>query len=223
MASAKNVVEEKSPKLDDKKESVEVVKKAEAANPGGPAAKAPLAVPQRSSSAKEVIPFEWKLIGESQGFALILFKAIERDEVEAQLERVQRDGYYGNLRIIGNTEQVKQPASAKARRERQTAASTKAVERSIAEAKAKKEKAEAKLKASSVSKTKPPVKRPVKPAPKKAVKKKAAPKIAAPKKAAPKIAAPKKAAKKSKTTKTKAKTAKKSKSKSKAKVKKKKR
>ena len=223
MASAKNVVEEKSPKLDDKKESVEVVKKAEAANPGGPAAKAPLAVPQRSSSAKEVIPFEWKLIGESQGFALILFKAIERDEVEAQLERVQRDGYYGNLRIIGNTEQVKQPASAKARRERQTAASTKAVERSIAEAKAKKEKAEAKLKASSVSKTKPPVKPPVKPAPKKAVKKKAAPKIAAPKKAAPKIAAPKKAAKKSKTTKTKAKTAKKSTSKSKAKVKKKKR
>lgn len=213
MASAKNVVEEKSPKLDDKKESVEVVKKAEAANPGGPAAKAPLAVPQRSSSAKEVIPFEWKLIGESQGFALILFKAIERDEVEAQLERVQRDGYYGNLRIIGNTEQVKQPASAKARRERQTAASTKAVERSIAEAKAKKEKAEAKLKASSVSKTKPPVKRPVTPAPKKAVKKKAA----------PKIAAPKKAAKKSKTTKTKAKTAKKSTSKSKAKVKKKKR
>ena len=55
----------------------------------------------RSSTAKEVIPFEWKLIGESEGFALTLFKSIEREDVDAQFERVQRDGYDHQARVIG--------------------------------------------------------------------------------------------------------------------------
>lgn len=112
-----------SPQKDPKNEPVKVEKAATAAVPAAGGAKvvgsAPAPAPagaqtgRRPPGAKEVIPFEWKLIGEANGLALTLFKAIEREDVEAQLERVQREGYYGNLRILGNTEKVKQPASPK--------------------------------------------------------------------------------------------------------------
>lgn len=55
---------------------------------------------RRSIGAKEVIPFAWKLVGRSDGMTLTLFKAIERDEVEAQLERSVREGYYTDLKIL---------------------------------------------------------------------------------------------------------------------------
>ncbi len=76
--------------------------------PAAESAPAP-AVPRKAPGTKEVIPFEWKLIGDAGGLVLTLFKAVERDEVEAQMERLQRDDYYKNLRILGNLEKVKQP------------------------------------------------------------------------------------------------------------------
>ncbi len=71
-------------------------------------------VVKRPLGAKEIIPFEWKLLAKSGGLVLTLFKAIEREDVEAQLERVRREGYYTNLRIAGADEKVKQTKNAKA-------------------------------------------------------------------------------------------------------------
>lgn len=71
-------------------------------------------VVKRPLGAKEIIPFEWKLLARSSGLVLTLFKAIEREDVEAQLERVRREGYYTNLRIVGADEKVKQAKNAKA-------------------------------------------------------------------------------------------------------------
>ena len=92
-------------------------------NPKAPQAEAtapkeagqPAAVPPRiirkGPGAKEVIPFEWKLVGESRGLTITLFKAIEREEVEAHLLRLQADGYYKKLRILDNNTKLKQSAS----------------------------------------------------------------------------------------------------------------
>ena len=77
--------------------------------------------------------------------ALTLFKAVEREDVESQYERVQRDGYYKNLRIMGIDEKVIQPAPAKARRTRRTTPSVKSpVKPPKAEQAAPKAKAKAK-------------------------------------------------------------------------------
>ena len=59
--------------------------------------------------AKEVPRFEWKLLGESHGMILTLFKAVDRTEVEAQLERVRKEGYYTHLRIVEADMKIKQP------------------------------------------------------------------------------------------------------------------
>lgn len=63
---------------------------------------------KKSLGQKEIIPFEWKLIGESAGCFLTLFKAIELEEVEAQMERVRKEGYYKNLKILANTDKIVQ-------------------------------------------------------------------------------------------------------------------
>lgn len=78
-------------------------------------AKAIDAIPagKKSLGQKEVIPFEWKLIGDAEGYSLTLFKAIEREEVESQFERVQKEGYYKNLKILTNDAKVPQTKSAK--------------------------------------------------------------------------------------------------------------
>ena len=55
---------------------------------------------RRAPGAKEVIPFAWKLIGTSADLTVTLFKAIEKVDVEAQLERLRRDGYYKNLEVL---------------------------------------------------------------------------------------------------------------------------
>ena len=70
---------------------------------------------RKPPGSKDVPAFEWKLMGESHGVELTLFKAVERAEVEAQLERVRRESYYRNLRILDAKEKVAQPAGAKAR------------------------------------------------------------------------------------------------------------
>lgn len=76
----------------------------------GPAAAAP---GKKPVGVKEVIPFAWKLIGQANGLYLTLFKSIEREDSDAQLERVQRDGYYTNLRVMPVNEKVEQPKPAK--------------------------------------------------------------------------------------------------------------
>lgn len=76
---------------------------AEVAPPvNGTPAKKPLGV-------KEVIPFQWKLVGTANNMTLTLFKAVEREDVEAQLDRVQKEGYYTNLLILEANAKVAQP------------------------------------------------------------------------------------------------------------------
>lgn len=58
--------------------------------------------------AKEIIPFKWKLIGKSSGLFVTLFKAVEQEEVQAQFDRLQREGYYTELQIVDVNAKVEQ-------------------------------------------------------------------------------------------------------------------
>ena len=84
---------------------------AEAAKPATPAP-APAPAPaqgRRAPGTKEPIQFLWKLVGHSAGVALTLFKAVEREEVEAQLTRIHREGYYTDLKVLDINAKVIQP------------------------------------------------------------------------------------------------------------------
>lgn len=76
--------------------------------------------------AKEVPPFEWKLLGTVNYATLTLFKSVDRADSEAQLERVQRDGYYKDLRIVGVNDKVVQPKLPAAMRKKAAALAKKA-------------------------------------------------------------------------------------------------
>jgi type IV secretory pathway VirB10-like protein len=65
---------------------------------GGEAPQRP-APGRRSLGAKEIVPFAWKVVGNSRGTVVTLFKSIDREEAEGQLERLVRDGYYRDLRL----------------------------------------------------------------------------------------------------------------------------
>jgi hypothetical protein len=60
----------------------------------------PPSAPRRAPGTKEIIPFQWKLLGESRGAILTLFKSVERSETEAQFDRARDEGYYSKLRIV---------------------------------------------------------------------------------------------------------------------------
>jgi len=77
-----------------------------------PAAHGPVAG-KRALGVKEPIIFKWKLIGTSNGMALTLFKAVEREDVDAQFERIQREGYYTDLKILDAEAKVEQPTQPK--------------------------------------------------------------------------------------------------------------
>ncbi len=78
-----------------------------ASAPGGP-------VPGRKSlGVKEPIVFMWKIVGRSGHMNITLFKSVEREEVETQIERLTRDGYYTNLQILEATAKVEQPPQPK--------------------------------------------------------------------------------------------------------------
>ncbi len=92
-----------------------------APNPAGAPAGGPAAAPaagsprpahSRAPGQKEVIPFGWKVVGQSGGVALILFKSIERQDAEAHYERLAAEGYYQKLAIMENTAVVRQPKGA---------------------------------------------------------------------------------------------------------------
>jgi hypothetical protein len=81
----------------------EIVEEPAAVEPGAP-------VPgKRQLGVKEPIVFKWKILGESEGVILTLFKGVEREEVDAQLDRLQKEGYYKNLRAVDINEKVVQP------------------------------------------------------------------------------------------------------------------
>lgn len=87
---------------------------AQAVAPGGgvatgPAAGSPRPAHSRAPGTKEVIPFGWKVVGQSGGVALILFKSIERQDAEAHYERLAAEGYYQKLAIMENNAVVRQP------------------------------------------------------------------------------------------------------------------
>lgn len=77
---------------------------------------------KRPLGTKEPIVFKWKIVGQSGNVVLTLFKAVEREEIEAQLERLTKDGYYTNLRILDNNERVEQPKLSKAEAKKAAAA-----------------------------------------------------------------------------------------------------
>lgn len=77
---------------------------------------APRPGPRRGApGAKEVPAFKWKLMGRSGDMFLTLFKAVEREEVEAQLERLGKDSYYRDLRILDADTVVPQSPSVRAK------------------------------------------------------------------------------------------------------------
>jgi hypothetical protein len=102
--AAKGKDKEKDPELD------EPIAEEEEAPPVADEA-APPSV-KRSIGAKEPIIFKWKLLGTSDGVILTLFKAVEREEIEAHLERVTKEGIYTDLRIVEAGEKVVQTKSA---------------------------------------------------------------------------------------------------------------
>jgi transposase InsO family protein len=67
------------------------------------------AAPRKSLGPKEPPAFLWKLIGHSGGMAVTLFKAAEREDIEAQFERLRREGYYTDLRIVDINEKIVHP------------------------------------------------------------------------------------------------------------------
>lgn len=68
---------------------------------------------KRALGVKEPIIFKWKLIGTSHNMTLTLFKAVEREDVDAQFERTQKEGYYTDLKILEADAKVEQPAQPK--------------------------------------------------------------------------------------------------------------
>jgi len=77
-----------------------------------PAAHGPVAG-KRALGVKEPIIFKWKLIGTSHNTAMTLFKSVEREDVDAQFERTQREGYYTDLKILDADAKVDQPVQPK--------------------------------------------------------------------------------------------------------------
>jgi len=68
---------------------------------------------KRALGVKEPIIFKWKLIGTSHNMTLTLFKSVEREDADAQLERTQREGYYTDLKILDADAKVEQPVQPK--------------------------------------------------------------------------------------------------------------
>jgi hypothetical protein len=81
-------------------------------SPNGNTSPTPAPSPKKPIGTKEVPAFAWKLVGLSSGVRVTLFKAVEHADVEAQLGRLTRDGYYTELEILDIDAKVTQPKSA---------------------------------------------------------------------------------------------------------------
>lgn len=71
-------------------------------------------IAKRSLGVKEPIVFKWKIVGQAHGIILTLFKSVEREDADAQLQRLQGEGYYKDLQIVEAGAKIVQPATAKA-------------------------------------------------------------------------------------------------------------
>ena len=69
---------------------------------------------RRQLGVKEPIIFKWKLIGDAHDAVLTLYKSVEREDTEAQFNRLQGDVLYKNLRILDIDAKIVQPKAAKA-------------------------------------------------------------------------------------------------------------
>lgn len=100
-------------KDDHKKEPNDEKGAQDKANANTPAA-APVAPVRKPLGTKEVIPFAWKVIGVSGEMVLTLFKSIEKEDSEAHLARLEKDGAYKNLRLVEADFKIVQPKSVRA-------------------------------------------------------------------------------------------------------------
>ncbi len=107
--------------IDNEKETEVAVEPVDGADAPEGAVEGPAIATKRPLGVKEVIPLKWKVVGESGGLVLTLFKSVEREDSDAQLERLTKDGFYTNLRILDVAEKITQtikPEPAKAREPR---------------------------------------------------------------------------------------------------------
>ncbi len=64
---------------------------------------------RKALGGKEVIPFKWKLIGKSGDYTITLFKSVEREDSDGQLDRLRKEGYYTELQVVDVDTKVEQP------------------------------------------------------------------------------------------------------------------
>ncbi len=88
------------------------------ANVGGPsvAAKNPTDALspkiKRAPGTKEIIPLVWKLVGMSDGMPVTLLKCTDREDAEAQMERLRNERYYEDLAIYDIDAKIVVPEAA---------------------------------------------------------------------------------------------------------------
>lgn len=157
---AKDTDAEEAP-IDNEKETDTAVEPADGADSPEGSGEGTAVATKRPLGVKEVIPLKWKVVGESSGLVLTLFKSVEREDSDAQLERLTKDGFYTNLRILDVAEKITQtikPEPAKAREPRARAPKTAAETSPGKKSRAAKEKSEKKSRAAA----RPPKKGPKK-------------------------------------------------------------
>jgi hypothetical protein len=54
---------------------------------------------RKPGAPKEVIAFQWKVVGRSGDLNLVLFKCVERADADREYQRLLAEGYYGNLGV----------------------------------------------------------------------------------------------------------------------------
>lgn len=93
-------------------------RKKEAETPPAPAF--PSTFASRGPGVKEAPPFKWKLVAESDGFNVVLLKALEKKEAESAMSNLMEQGYYDRLQVYPIDAKIPQPKLAAIRhKERQ--------------------------------------------------------------------------------------------------------
>jgi len=115
----------------------------------------PVGPGKRNIGPKEPIPFKWKILANSGRYVLTLFKSVEREDADAQLERLQKDSYYTDLRVVDINEKIEQPVNKESRKAAAKAEKIEAAKIEAAKVEAAKKLAKAAEKATKPGK--PPV------------------------------------------------------------------
>ncbi len=64
---------------------------------------------KRALGVKEPIIFKWKVVASTPGAVVTLYKSVEREEADAQAERLRKEDYYRDVRILEASAKVEQP------------------------------------------------------------------------------------------------------------------